>query len=192
MSHLIRNEAVVEGELIPTRAAVALVQLGISVDKAAALLSWREFEELCGEILEENGYSPVLNLRFKSEGRRYEIDAAGISPNLVMLIDCKMWSARPGKASALTDAAKKQKMRVRAFAAAIQGVPRIRLRRGTASLVPVVVTWLPGGVGIREGVPIVPLYVFNSFVVEFDRLDEGIWTETVNWSISAVRQSSLS
>ena len=71
---------------------------GRSIEDVIKDTDWRGFEDICSKILEENGWKFRKNYRFKTE-RRYEIDILAEKGGNVLLIDCKQWSERPGKAS---------------------------------------------------------------------------------------------
>jgi hypothetical protein len=76
----------------------AKVQLGLELARTGRLrdganaLSWREFEDFCGECLEEAGFKAQMNVRVRGEGRAWQIDIVGFRGNLVLTIDCKHWN----------------------------------------------------------------------------------------------------
>ncbi|MHA3964217.1 MAG: hypothetical protein AM325_011855, partial [Candidatus Thorarchaeota archaeon SMTZ1-45] len=49
-----------------------------------------------------------------------------------------------------------------------------RLTSGNYRLVPVLVTWLVEDVELHEGVPVVPIFKLNSFILDFDQYEDLI------------------
>ena len=71
--------------------AVKAASLGADVERISDLLCWQEFEEIAALALKNNGYTVKNNVRFKHEGKRWEIDVVGCKKPLVVCIDCKHW-----------------------------------------------------------------------------------------------------
>ncbi len=143
---------------------------GAKLEEVIEELSWKDFEEICAEILEVHGYCPVLRgFRFKHSGRRFEIDVVAVREWLIVCVDCKHWGIRPGRTSALKRAAEKHYERVKAFASCLSSSPPAGLKIASeeAILVPVVVTLFDVPVTLSpRGVAIVPVFKFNSFAEE--------------------------
>jgi len=72
---------------------------------------WHEFEEAVADILKNHYFKTKLNYRFKTN-RRHEIDVLAWKPTRILVIECKRWSNKRYKTSALLKAAKKHKERV--------------------------------------------------------------------------------
>ncbi len=152
----------------PVATAFSLIRIGVSPEKAVALLDWKKFEDLCVQGLQISGMDTISRVRFSLRGRRFEVDVLGLNEGLVLVVDCKMWSkgSHP-KASKLKEAAHKQLERVRALDEALRkgGVKRLEVIEGKSVMVPTLVTWLDFGIRLSdEGVPIVPLLSLPSFL----------------------------
>ncbi len=76
-------------------AALWALELGVDPEKVARLLDWREFEQAAAEAFKRAGYEVVRDLRFKTRGRRYQIDLLAYRRGIILLIDCKHWSKPP-------------------------------------------------------------------------------------------------
>ena len=143
---------------------------GAKLEDVVEELSWRDFEEICAEILEVNSYHPVLRgFRFKFGRSRFEIDVVAVREWLVVCVDCKHWSIRPGRTSALKRAADKHYERVKALASCLSSSPpaELKIAYQKATLVPVVVTLFDVPSALSPGgVAIVPVFKFNSFAEE--------------------------
>ncbi len=135
------------------RAAMLCLQRGAAVDDVAPNLSWKDFEGLVSEILDEAGFATIRNFMMKNPRR--EIDVIGIKMGVAMLIDCKHW--KRATVSALSDAASKQKERTKQYVACTNG----------AIASPVIVTLHDDGIVFSGKVPIVPIHRFATFIEEF-------------------------
>ena len=148
--------------------ALYAVKLGLNVGMVSRALNWREFEAMCVEALNANGYKTYSNFRFTYDKRRFEIDVAALSKPLVLCIDAKDWSVRSGKPYALRAVVDRHVERVHSLALKL---PYLRRRLGLggwgeASLTPLIVTLLEKEVKVHNGVAVVPIFKFNSFLHE--------------------------
>lgn len=161
-----------EGEEIrPVKAAVALVNAGVSPERAAALLDWRGFESLVEEYLEGFDYRVVARrFRFAHGGRRWEVDLIGSGRIAALAVECKLWSRGRGVGARLASEARVHLRRVRALVESGEA-RRLGLR---GRVVPLLVGWVTGVERLVDGVPVVPLYKLNSFLDELDPLDEDL------------------
>jgi len=159
--------AIKGGEFSPVKAAVALVKMGVDPSRAAALLTWRGFEDFVAEALREAGYRVLRGVWFRARGRRWELDVLGITRPLGVAIDCKMWSRRRGVVSALGAAARRHRDRVAALAEAIDDLigemPRPR------RIVGMIVSWV-GGPRLVDGVLIAPLFLLPRLLGDLDSM----------------------
>ncbi len=172
----------IEGnQFFPVKAAIALVKIGVSVERTAKLLNWKEFESLCEEILNSHGYSTIKHLRFSFKERGYEIDLLALSSRLMLSIDCKRWSYV--RKSSLLEAALRQKERTEALSQVFPSLKGFKLTSGSTNLIPMVICWIPEGAGVYQGIPIVPLHSFNSYLIEFDPLDSNILRKKLPWKV---------
>lgn len=145
-----------------------LIKLGVNPEKAVALLKWRGFEQLCERGLEIAGFHTKRNVRFRVEGRKHEIDVLAWDPDIILTLDCKMWSKGGSpKAYKIIEAADNHYERSEALKQAIElgKIEGLKTEEGKSFIVPCVITWLDFGVVLsRKGVPIVPLSKLPSFL----------------------------
>ena len=116
-------------------------------------LSWQNFEELVGRILQENGFEVQKN--FIMTKPRMQIDVVGIKLGIDVLIDCKHW--RSMTESALNNIVQKQIERVKNYVEKMECI----------SSIPVIVTLHQEKVNFVKQVPIVPVLQLSSFLDEF-------------------------
>ncbi len=152
--------------------AMAVIAKGVDIAEVIGLLTWKDFEGLIANIMDENGFRCTESFRRRgdSSARGMEIDVIGIHDRSVFSVDAKMWGIRGGKSSALRAAAEKQKERtMRLLAQHEQLSKRLRpIVPGEYEFFPILVTWLVEEVELHEGVPVVPVFKFNSFILDFD------------------------
>ncbi|MFW9944599.1 MAG: restriction endonuclease [Candidatus Sifarchaeia archaeon] len=158
--------------------AIRAISSGAEPESVVNLLSWKDFEGLVAGILEENDYRCVESFRRigTSKMQGMEIDVIGVRGERIVAVDAKMWGVRTGKSSALKSAAERQRERterlcgeVDRFAEKVGGLPR-----GIYTLTPILVTWLVEEVILNEGVPIVPVFKLNSFILEISNYEDMI------------------
>ena len=135
------------------KTAVMLLENGLPLDEIAIALDWRDFEGLTAEILAEKNFAIIKNLILTKP--RMEIDVIGIRLGVAMLIDCKHWKRY--SESALSEAVKKQIKRTKHYISKTPG----------SMAVPVIVTLYQDKINFIDGVPIVPIFQFASFVDDF-------------------------
>ena len=147
------------------KAAIELIKNGFPMDEIAIALNWKNFEGLVAEMLSSKDFAIIKNLILTKP--RMEIDVIGIRLGIAMLIDCKHWKRY--SYSTLTSAVKKQIERTKHYVSKTQG----------AIAVPVIVTLYQDKLDFINGVPIVPIFQFSSFIDEFyGHLDQMKTMET--------------
>jgi len=153
------------------RMAIAVVSRGVDIERVVDALTWKDFEGLVAAILEENGFICVQSLRRRGDmgERGMEIDVIGVRDRRMIVVDAKLWASRMGRTSALRQAAERQAERTHQLADNLSLLMRKMptLRPGSYTLYPVLVTWLVENVVLHSGVPVVPIFKFNSFVMDF-------------------------
>jgi hypothetical protein len=154
------------------------VEQGASIGEIVELLTWKDFEGFVASILTANSYQCVESFRRRGNSLIHgmEIDVIGVKGTTIITIDAKMWGIRSGKASALKKAAEKQKTRTKELS---EELDRLAKKMGKLSpkeyqLLPVIVTWLVEEVELHEGVPVVPIFKLNSFILDFDQYEDLI------------------
>lgn len=156
--------------------AIMAVKEGASIAEVVDLLTWKDFEGFVATILSENSYRCVESYRRRGNSLMHgmEIDVIGVKGNIIIAIDAKMWSIRSGKASALKTAAEKQKKRTQELTKELDRLSKKMrtLDEKVYRLFPVLVTWLVEEVELHEGVPVVPVFKLNSFILELDQYED--------------------
>lgn len=133
--------------------ALSMLENGFPIDEISESLDWRNFEGLTGEILSSKNFAVIKNMMLTKP--RMEIDVVGIRLGMAMLIDCKHWKRY--SSSSLTTVISKQIERTKQYVAKTEG----------SIAVPVIVTLYQDKINFIDGVPIVPIFQFSSFVDEF-------------------------
>ena len=145
--------------------AVRALKLGADLEKVSDCLQWKEFEGMAALAFENNGYIVQRNVRFKSQGRRWEIDVVGVRKPLVVCIDCKHWHHKLCESTA-RKIVSEQVLRVRALAGTLPNpVAKINgLALDKYKFVPVVLSLIVETSKFFEGVPIVPILQLQDFL----------------------------
>ncbi len=152
------------------------VQLGASIGEIVEFLTWKDFEGFVASILSANNYQCVESFRRRGNSlvQGMEIDVIGVRGPIIIAIDAKMWGIRSGKTSALRTAAEKQKKRTQELSEELEklSLKMSDLRAREYQLFPILVTWLVEEVEIHEGVPVVPIFKLNSFILDLDQYED--------------------
>lgn len=133
--------------------ALELLKTGSLSDEISESLGWRDFEGFAAEILRSKDFAVIKNMILTKP--RMEIDVIGIRLGIAMLIDCKHWKRY--SVSSFGAVVKKQIQRTKQYVAKTPG----------AVGVPVIVTLYHDGLYFIDGVPIVPISQFPSFIDDF-------------------------
>jgi hypothetical protein len=152
------------------------VQKGASIGEIVEFLTWKDFEGFVASILIANNYQCIESFRRRGNSlvRGMEIDVIGVKGSIIIAIDAKMWGIRIGKAAALKTAAEKQKKRTQELSEELEklSLKISDLRAREYQIFPVLVTWLVEEVEIHEGVPVVPIFKLNSFILDLDQYED--------------------
>jgi hypothetical protein len=132
------------------------LQKGCDIESISRSLSWKDFEALTSEILVLNGYSTKTNVHF-SIPRRMQIDVIGANNNLAIVADCKHWKRY--SLSSISAYVEKQIRRTKILCRA-----RKRIRYNISQAIPIILTLYSMDVKLIDGVPIVPISKFKSFI----------------------------
>ena len=169
--------------------AKVAVKEGANIADVIDLLNWKDFEGFVASILSENTYRCVESYRRRGNSLTHgmEIDVIGVRGDIIISIDAKMWSIRSGKTSALKTAAEKQKKRTLELS---EELDKLSTKIGvlaekTYRLFPVLVTWLVEEVELHEGVPVVPIFKLNSFILDLDQYEDLVVSNSVHYSESS-------
>ena len=167
--------------------AEALVRTGQDVQQISRLLAWQEFEEFLESALDQSGFKSIRHLVFKSKVGRREIDIIAWNDVWILVVDCKHWSGALPR-SRMKKAAEAQTQRVRALTERPEIMQRRGISRLDLPLVPLILTLGEPRERLIEGVPIVGLSTFSSFLQEASPYTDGFLTLRVQ---TRSKQSSL-
>ncbi|MEM2491400.1 MAG: hypothetical protein QXW19_04865 [Candidatus Bathyarchaeia archaeon] len=162
-----------EGDRISASAAQRLglalfaIENGAGPDSVGRALDWRGFEDFAEEILRDMGFKCVKHLRFKGE-RWTEVDLLAIGPLFSLSIDCKRW--RRASEGEILKAAEAQRKRTEELGKWLErtGLGQAIGMPNGAILWPVVLTLLDRGIGVKDGVAIVPILKLRDFLMRAD------------------------
>ncbi len=153
---------------------------GIGIERVVEHLTWKDFEGFVARVLEENDFRCTESFRRRGTNlvEGMEIDVIGIKGNTLLAIDAKMWGIRSGKSSALREAARKQSIRTERLGDELERLSKKipAMKPGRYLLKPIMVTWLVEEVEFHEGVPVVPIFKLNAFLLELARFDDFVVT----------------
>ena len=156
--------------------AMTLVEKGVAIGEIIELLTWKDFEGLVAGILTENGFRCIESFRRKGTNtiQGMEIDVVGIRGKTILAVDAKMWGIRGGKSNALRRAAEKQKERTYRLTSQFNQLSKRvgSMNRGEYEIIPIIVTWLVEGLELHDCVPVVPVFKFNSFILDFEQFQD--------------------
>jgi len=138
------------------RLSLLALQKGCDIENISRSIGWKDFEALTSEILVLNGYSTETNVYF-SKPRRVQIDVIGANNNLAIVADCKHWKRY--SLSSISSYAKQQIRRTKILCSA-----RKRIRYNISHAIPIILTLYSIDVKLIDGVPIVPISKFKSFI----------------------------
>ena len=163
--------------------AAKSVAMGADIERVSAFFSWQEFEEIATFALEKNGYAAIKNMRFKNEGKRWEIDAVGCRKPLVLCVDCKHWR-RGLKPSGLKRIVEAQVKRTHAL---LNTLPAVSLKLECAKwkkakFVPVILSLIPSNLKFYRDVPVVPILQLQDFLIQLPVQIESLKYFTKNFS----------
>jgi Holliday junction resolvase-like predicted endonuclease len=171
----LKNGVVVSNSWGRLKIAIRALSLGADVEAVSNLLCWQEFEEIAAVALERNGYVAAKNVRFKQEGRRWEIDVVGCKKPLVLCVDCKHWHHGLSP-SVLKRIAEAQAQRTRALAESLPStnikVECVKWER--AKFVPAVLSLIHGCFKFYDQVPIVPVLQLQDFLTQLPAYTDSL------------------
>jgi len=145
--------------------SIRAIQLGADFQQICSLLSWAEFEDIAAQTLETNNHRVMRNFHFRNKTKKREIDIIGLKKPIVLCVDCKHW--RHGwQSAASSKAVEAQIERTEAFAETLPNyAKRIKLEAWhTATLIPVILSLLPGPEKFHKKVPVVPILQLQDFI----------------------------
>jgi hypothetical protein len=125
-----------------------------NIGSVSTYLSWKDFEKLASEVLRSFGYRTQTNVRFVKP--RMEIDVIGTSSDgFTIAVDCKHW--KRSNLSSISNFSQKQAARAERL---------IQYQKTISQVVPVMLTLHAESVRFINGIPLVPIYKFRSFIMD--------------------------
>ena len=133
------------------KAALMCLKMGCDEENISKMLNWKDFELLSSELLRILGYVTKTNVYFTKP--RMEIDVIGIKSGFAIIADCKHW--KYNSVSSTSRCARKQSQRTEFL---------LRRVNNIYSAVPIILTLHDITINFIEGIPIVPISKFKSFI----------------------------
>ncbi len=130
--------------------AILALRMGCHIEQISMQLNWKDFEALTSKILGLSGYKTAIHVFFSKP--RMEIDVVGINSKFAIAVDCKHW--KHGSLSILSLYAKKQ----------VERTQILLEKRSIYSAIPIILTLHHNKVRFIEGIPVVPITEFKSFL----------------------------
>lgn len=144
----------------------------MDVEGIASSLSWQDFEGFVAEILRENGFRVSNNVRFKTGGW-HEIDIVAVRGDRMLCVDCKRWKGGRSKKRAVAKAAKEQEARLTEFLKYVGEAPNagvdVGLSKSVTNFNAMIITLMQEDIIKEEDTFVVPVYKFNSFILEMEK-----------------------
>ncbi|MGB9709246.1 MAG: restriction endonuclease [Infirmifilum sp.] len=138
---------------------------GYDVVTLALNSGWSTFEEVVAQALREAGFNAYRALRFKHQGKRYEVDILAVKSRLALCVDCKRWERL--RESMLLKAAEAQRHRCEALARVIErGLPQVDIPVGDYEMIPVVVSLYRSSIPLYFGALIIDLRSLSQIASE--------------------------
>jgi hypothetical protein len=173
------NDGLIEQDSIQRLTlAEELIRKGRDPELVSRLLLWQEFEEFIETALDRNEYCARKHIVFKSSLGKREIDILAWNNLWILVIDCKHWSRNLSHAR-LRAAAEAQAERARALAHRPDILMKRGVRRLDVPLIPVIISLSETRKHVIEGIPIVTVSRFASFLHEASPYDPSFKTFTV-------------
>jgi len=147
--------------------AIHAIKSGADFERVCKVIEWIEFENLAATAFEANNFIVKRRFRFKWAQRRWEIDVLGCSEPLIACVDCKQWS-HGWRGSAIRRAVEAQALRTKVLAEAIFSLQKKigLVQWKQATLIPVILSLVPGPLKFYNKVPIVPILQIQNFLNE--------------------------
>jgi Holliday junction resolvase-like predicted endonuclease len=147
--------------------AVKAISSGADAERISSFLCWQEFEEIAAIALLKNGYTISKNVRFKSVGRRWEIDVVGCKKPIVLCVDCKHYH-RQMHPSRLREIVEAQIERTQTLA---ETLPCVCLQLecikwDRAKFMPAILSLIPSSFKFFQDVPVIPVLQLQDFLCQ--------------------------
>jgi len=147
--------------------AIHTIKSGADFERVCRFLEWIEFENLAAAVFEANTFAVIRRFRFRWAQRKWEIDVLGCREPLIACVDCKHWS-HGWRRSVIMKVVEAQALRTKVLTEALPSLQEeiglVHWRQAT--LIPVVLSLVPGPLKFYNKVPIVPILQLQNFLSE--------------------------
>ena len=144
--------------------AVNAIELGADSEDVCKALNWDEFENIAALAFEVNGFGVLKRFRFKWAGRRWENDVLGYKKPMIICAECKHW-LHGWHRSTIAKAVELQLLRTHALTESLPLLhEKFLFDWKKATLIPIVLSLVPGPLKFYKKVPIVPIRQLQSFL----------------------------
>lgn len=143
------------------RITLIAIRRGCDIQECSRLLSWQDFESLTSEILSHLEYDTKVNIVLTKP--RCQLDVIGIKKDFLISIDCKHW--KNYSKSAIMPYVDKQIIRTENY---------LRNNKKIKKALPMLLTLYDSNFKFINGIPIVPISFFKSFIFEFESFNDNI------------------
>lgn len=137
------------------------IRRGCDIQECSRLLSWQDFESLTSQILGHFEYDTKVNIVLTKP--RCQLDVIAIKKDFLISIDCKHW--KNYSKSAIMPYVDKQIIRTRNY---------LRNNNKIKKALPMLLTLYDSNFKFINGIPIVPISFFKSFIFEFESFNDNI------------------
>ena len=137
------------------------IRKGCDIQQCSGLLSWQDFESLTSQILGHFEYDTKVNIVLTKP--RCQLDVIAIKNDFLISIDCKHW--KNYSKSAIMPYVDKQIIRTKNY---------LRNNNKIKKALPMLLTLYDSNFKFINGIPIVPISFFKSFIFEFESFNDNI------------------
>ncbi len=137
------------------------IRRGCDIQECSRLLSWQDFESLTSQILGHFEYDTKVNIVLTKP--RCQLDVIAIKNDFLISIDCKHW--KNYSKSTIMPYVDKQIIRTKNY---------LRSNNKIKKALPMLLTLYDSNFKFINGIPIVPISFFKSFIFEFESFNDNI------------------
>jgi len=160
LSH--KNKIISFSESDKIQMILIAIRSGCDIQTCSQLLTWKDFELFTSEVLIKSDYDTKVNIHLTKP--RCQLDVVAVKNNFLLCIDCKHW--RNYSRSAIMLYIEKQVIRTRNFL-----VNNKKIKRA----LPMLITLYDSNFKLICGVPVVPIKSLQSFLLEFEALEDQLF-----------------
>lgn len=140
---------------------IVAIRSGCDIQTCSQLLTWKDFEAFTSEVLTKSDYNTKVNIHLTKP--RCQLDVVAVKNNFLLCIDCKHW--KNYNRSAIIPYIEKQIVRTRTF---------LTKNKKIKKALPMLVTLYDSNFKLICGVPVVPIQSLQSFLLEFEALEDQL------------------